>query len=228
MDNERILVVDDDEKICQILSLYLKSKGYDVYTCKNGAHAISAFEEFKPDLILLDVMLPGMDGWEILEKLRRISNVPVIMLTAKGDVPDRIQGLDCGADDYIVKPFDSKELVARIRAVFRRSGAGAADEGHIITAGDITMDTDNYTVTCGGRLCDMPHKEFELLHYLISHKGQVLTRNQIMSAVWGYDNGSDSRTINVHIKRIRSRLGESDKWEIATIWGVGYKFVELN
>ena len=226
MDNERILVVDDDEKICQILTLYLKSKGYDVSACKNGAHAISAFEEFKPDLILLDVMLPGMDGWSILEKLRRISNVPVIMLTAKGDVPDRIQGLDCGADDYIVKPFDSKELVARIRAVFRRSGASPTEDGHIITAGDITMDTDNYTVSCGGQLCEMPHKEFELLHYLISHKDQVLTRNQIMSAVWGFDGATDSRTINVHIKRIRSRLGGSDKWEIATIWGVGYKFIE--
>lgn len=226
MDNERILVVDDDEKICQILSLYLKSKGYDVSTCKNGANAISAFEEFKPDLILLDVMLPGLDGWSILEKLRLISTVPVIMLTAKGEIPDRIQGLDCGADDYIVKPFDSKELVARIRAVFRRSGAAPTEDGHVITAGDIAMDTDNYTVSCGGKVFDMPHKEFELLHYLITHKDQVLTRNQIMSAVWGFDGASDSRTINVHIKRIRSRLGYSDKWEISTIWGVGYKFIE--
>lgn len=226
-ENEKILVVDDDEKICQILTLYLRSKGYDVATCKNGSNAIAAFEESKPDLVILDVMLPGMDGWEILERLRKISTVPVIMLTAKGDTSDRIQGLNYGADDYIVKPFDSKELVARIRAVFRRSGgqqSEAADK-RFISAGDIRLDLENYTATVNGEPKPMPHKEFELLSYLVQHKEQVLTRGQILSAVWGFEFSKDSRTIDVHIKRLRTRLGESPTWQIITVWGVGYKFV---
>ena len=230
MDNERILVVDDDEKICQILTLYLKSKGYEVATCRNGANALAAFEENKPDLVILDIMLPGMDGWEILEKLRMISNVPVIMLTAKGDTSDRVQGLNHGADDYIVKPFDSKELVARIRAVFRRAGGQNSPEAdrRYIYAGDICMDLENYSVTVNGQARAMPHKEFELLNYLIQHKDQVLTRGQILSAVWGFDFSKDSRTIDVHIKRLRTRLGDSPTWQIITVWGVGYKFVVNN
>lgn len=228
MDNEKILVVDDDEKICQILSLYLRSKGYEVATCKNGANAIAAFETEKPDLVLLDIMLPGMDGWEILSRLRTISAVPVIMLTAKGDTPDRILGLDRGADDYIVKPFDSKELVARIRAVFRRAGAVPEKEENnsVITGGDIEIDLDKHTVSRNGRVIEMPHKEFELLVYLVQNKGQVLTRGKILNTVWGFEFAKDSRTIDVHIKRLRSRLGDSSTWQIITVWGVGYKFVE--
>lgn len=227
MENEKILVVDDDEKICQILNLYLRSKGYDVVTCKNGMNALPTFEECKPDLVILDVMLPGMDGWEILEKLRVISSVPVIMLTAKGDTSDRIQGLNCGADDYIVKPFDSKELVARIRAVFRRAGGQPqeASDKRYLSAGDIKLDLENYTVTVNGEMKPMPHKEFELLSYLVQHKDQVLTRGQILSAVWGFEFSKDSRTIDVHIKRLRTRLGESTSWQILTVWGIGYKFV---
>ncbi len=227
MENEKILVVDDDEKICQILNLYLRSKGYDVVTCKNGMNALPTFEDSKPDLVILDVMLPGMDGWEILEKLRQISPVPVIMLTAKGDTSDRIQGLNFGADDYIVKPFDSKELVARIRAVFRRAGGQSAEasDKRFLTAGDIRLDLENYSVTVNGEPKPMPHKEFELLSYLVQHKEQVLTRGQILSAVWGFEFSKDSRTIDVHIKRLRTRLGENPSWQILTVWGVGYKFV---
>lgn len=229
MDDEKILVVDDDEKICQILSLYLRSKGYDVVTCRNGANAITIFETEKPDLVLLDVMLPGMDGWEILAKLRAFSRVPVIMLTAKGETEDRIHGLDHGADDYIVKPFDSKELVARIRAVFRRAGAAQKedDANRMLTVGDMSIDVENYSMTVNGRAVELKNREFELLVYLARHKDQVLSRGQILDAVWGYAFGGDSRTIDVHVKRLRAKLGESDAWQIITIWGIGYKLAEL-
>lgn len=227
MDNETILVVDDDEKICQILLLYLRSKGYDVVTCKNGIRAISTFNECKPDLVLLDVMLPGLDGWEILSKIRRISNVPVIMLTAKGDVSDRIQGLDCGADDYIVKPFESKELIARIRAVMRRSqycDAESMVQTRCICIGELSVDIDNFIVLRCGERVEMPPKEVELLYFLMQHPNKVLSRGQILDGVWGFDYYGDSRTIDVHIKRLRNRLGDDTRWRIRTIWSVGYKF----
>ena len=227
MESERILVVDDDEKICQILSIYLHSKGYEVITCKSGLKALSAFEDSKPDLVLLDVMLPGLDGWEVLEQIRRISSVPVIMLTAKGDITDKIQGLDCGADDYVVKPFDSKELIARIRAVLRRTPAVKEEENKPITVGDLTIDPSNYVVTVAGKEINMPPKEIELLYFLACREGKVLSRGQLLENVWGFDFYGDSRTVDVHIKRIRDRLGESKYWQIRTIWSVGYRFERL-
>lgn len=175
--SEKILVVDDDEKICQILSLYLRSKGYEVFTCQSGSKAITSFEEFSPDLVLLDVMLPGMDGWEILKRIRKISNAPVIMLTAKGDTTDRVQGLDCGADDYVVKPFDSKELIARIRAVMRRSGQPEEIEKHI-KIGSLDIDTNNRVVYVDGNRIELAPKEFDLLCYFIHNNGKVLTRGR--------------------------------------------------
>ena len=219
----KILVVDDDEKICQILSLYLRSKGYEVFTCQSGSKAITSFEEFSPDLVLLDVMLPGMDGWEILKRIRKISNAPVIMLTAKGDTTDRVQGLDCGADDYVVKPFDSKELIARIRAVMRRSGQPEEIEKHIII-GSLDVDTNNRVVYVDGNRIELAPKEFDLLCYFIHNNGKVLTRGQLLDDVWGFEFYGDSRTVDVHVKRLRDKLGQSDFWSIRTVWRVGYKF----
>lgn len=221
--SEKILVVDDDEKICQILSLYLRSKGYEVFTCQSGSKAITSFEEFSPDLVLLDVMLPGMDGWEILKRIRKVSNAPVIMLTAKGDTTDRVQGLDCGADDYVVKPFDSKELIARIRAVMRRSGQPEEIEKHIII-GSLDVDTNNRVVYVDGNRIELAPKEFDLLCYFIHNNGKVLTRGQLLDDVWGFEFYGDSRTVDVHVKRLRDKLGQSDFWSIRTVWRVGYKF----
>lgn len=222
-DNEVILIVDDDERICQILSLYLQSKGYEVVTCKTGTRALSLFTAKKPDLVLLDVMLPGMDGWEVLSKLRRVSNVPVIMLTARGDTSDRVQGLDCGADDYIVKPFDSKELIARIRAVMRRAGIVEVEKPKVVSVGNLVINMEDYVVTENGKSIDVPPKELELLFFLVQNKDNVVSRGQILDAVWGVDYFGDNRTVDVHIKRLRDRFEETEPWHICTIWGVGYK-----
>lgn len=221
--NEKILVVDDDEKICQILSLYLRSKGYEVVTCQSGSKAIAAFEECGPDLVLLDVMLPGLDGWEILSRIRKISNAPVIMLTAKGDTTDRVQGLDCGADDYVVKPFDSKELIARIRAVLRRAGQPEEIEKHI-KIGNLDVDTSNRVVYVDENRIELSPKEFDLLCYFIHNDDKVLTRGQLLDDVWGFEFYGDSRTVDVHVKRLRDKLGQSESWSIRTVWRVGYKF----
>lgn len=225
---ELIFVVDDDEKICQILSIYLHSKGYEVVTCRSGNKAVEMFEECHPDLVLLDVMLPGKDGWEILGEIRKFSNVPVIMLTAKGDTMDRIQGLDFGADDYVVKPFNSKELIARIRAVLRRAGSARdAEADQTATIGNMTVDLGNYDVLIDGVRVDMPPKEIELLSYFIQHEGKVIPRGELLDNVWGFEFYGDSRTVDVHVKRIRDRLGESPYWRIRTVWSVGYKFERL-
>lgn len=228
MENELILVVDDDEKICQVLTLYLRSKGYEVVICKSGSRAMSVFRECNPKLVLLDIMLPGMDGWEILSKIRKISNVPVIMLTAKGDTTNRVQGLDCGADDYIVKPFDSKELIARIRAVLRRAAQPEEPERSSVTIGNLEIDIKNYIIRLDGESVDMPPKEIELLYYFIQHQDKVLSRGQLLDGVWGFDFYGDSRTVDVHVKRIRDRFGENKYWRIRTIWSVGYKFERLD
>ena len=223
MDTERILVVDDDENILKILTLYLRSKGYDVVTCKSGARVVSVFDETHPDLVLLDVMLPGMDGWKVLETLRKFSDVPVIMLTALGRVDDRIHGLDHGADDYIVKPFDSKELIARVRAVLRRSKGNDGGEGRKpIEFADLSIDLDNGMVKKNGNKVDMTPKETELLYYLATHMNHVVSRGDILDAVWGHDYYGDGRTVDVHIRRIRERLGEDNAWKIVSVWGVGY------
>lgn len=226
-DNTLILIVDDDQKILQILSLYLKNKGFSVLTCENGADALSLLRAKAPQLVLLDIMLPGMDGYEVLLKIRQESDIPIIMLTARGDTIDRIQGLDCGADDYVVKPFDLKELLARIRAVLRRASP-QEEEQKDISIGNIEISAQNYSVRIDGRRIEMPPKEIELLYFLASHPNRVFTREQLLDSVWGFEFCGDSRTVDVHIKRIRDRLGESRFWQIRTIWSVGYKFERLD
>ena len=222
MDSNTILVIDDDRNILAIIELYLKKAGYQVVTCADGAMAMAAFRETHPLLVVLDVMLPGKDGWSILHDIRKESETPVIMLTAKGDTGDRVQGLELGADDYISKPFDSKELVARIKAVMRRS-APAEPERTIVMPG-LSVSLENYSVVLDGRQLEMPPKEIELLYFLASHSGKVFTREQLLGQVWGFDFFGDSRTVDVHVKRIREKLGEQHDWQLKTVWGVGYKF----
>lgn len=222
MENNAILIIDDDKNILAIIELYLKKAGYDVYTGERGDTALALFREIQPALVVLDVMLPGQDGWTVLHELRQESSVPVIMLTAKSDTIDRVQGLDLGADDYIVKPFDAKELLARIKAVLRR--AGATETERKISFPNLTVSLENYSVTLEDKTLEMPPKEIELLYFLASHEGRVFTREQLLEQVWGFDFFGDSRTVDVHIKRIREKLGERDAWHIKTVWGVGYKF----
>ncbi|MBS5880227.1 MAG: response regulator transcription factor [Clostridium sp.] len=224
MENNTILVIDDDKNILAIIEMYLKKEQYNVKTCERGDLALQLFRETQPALVVLDVMLPGMDGWEVLGQLRAESAVPVIMLTAKGDTLDRIQGLDLGADDYIVKPFDAKELLARIKAVLRRSTQAEEDGERLVTFDGLIVSLDNYSVTLDGKQIEMPPKEIELLYFLASREGKVFTREQLLEQVWGFDFFGDSRTVDVHVKRIRGKLGERDAWQIKTVWGVGYKF----
>lgn len=222
MENNTILVIDDDKNILAIIGMYLKKEGYNVCTCERGDTALEAFRSAEPALVVLDVMLPGLDGWGVLAKLRAQSAVPVIMLTAKGDTLDRIQGLDAGADDYIVKPFEAKELLARIKAVLRRSAVPENDKE--ISYPGLTISLDNYSVTLDGKQLEMPPKEIELLFFLASREGKVFTREQLLEQVWGFDFFGDSRTVDVHVKRIREKIGERREWELKTVWGVGYKF----
>ena len=222
MEKNSILVTDDDRNILAIIEMYLRKAGYEVTCVERGDEALQAFRRVQPALVVLDVMLPGMDGWEVLDKLRQESDVPVIMLTAKGDTLDRIQGLDLGADDYIVKPFDAKELLARIKAVLRRSSLPENEK--CVTFEDLEISLDNYSVTLDGKQIEMPPKEIELLFFLASREGKVFTREQLLEQVWGFDFFGDSRTVDVHVKRIREKLGERDAWQLKTVWGVGYKF----
>ena len=222
MEKNSILVIDDDRNILAIIEMYLRKAGYEVTCVERGDEALQAFRRVQPALVVLDVMLPGMDGWEVLDKLRQESDVPVIMLTAKGDTLDRIQGLDLGADDYIVKPFDAKELLARIKAVPRRSSLPENEK--CVTFEDLEISLDNYSVTLDGKQIEMPPKEIELLFFLASREGKVFTREQLLEQVWGFDFFGDSRTVDVHVKRIREKLGERDAWQLKTVWGVGYKF----
>ncbi|MBQ4167337.1 MAG: response regulator transcription factor [Clostridia bacterium] len=218
----KVLLVDDDAHILQILRLYLLKDGYEVICCERGDDALDKVITAEPGIVILDVMLPGMDGWEVLEGIRRINDTPVIMLTAKGDITDRIQGLDRGADDYIVKPFEPKELLARVKAVLRRTSQ-SSDEARVVNVGDLSVSIDNYTVLVGGNRFEMPPKEIELLYFFVTHPNRVFTREQILSSVWGVDYYGDSRTIDVHVKRLRDRLGASKYWELETVWGVGYR-----
>jgi DNA-binding response OmpR family regulator len=222
MDNNTILVIDDDRNILAIIELYLKKAGYQVVTCADGALAMAAFHETRPLLVVLDIMLPVKDGWSILHDIRQESDTPVIMLTAKGDTGDRVQGLELGADDYISKPFDAKELIARIKAVMRRS-APAEPERTIVLPG-LSVSLENYAVVLDGKQLEMPPKEIELLYFLAAHSGKVFTREQLLEQVWGFDFFGDSRTVDVHVKRIREKLGEQHDWQLKTVWGVGYKF----
>ncbi len=223
MDNNTILVIDDDRNILAIIELYLKKAGFQVATCTTGYEAMQAFRNTKPTLVVLDVMLPGKDGWTILHEIRQESATPVIMLTAKGDTGERVRGLELGADDYIAKPFDSNELVARIKAVLRRF-APASESERTINLPDLTISLENYSVTLDGEQLEMPPKEIELLYFLASHSGRVFTREQLLEQVWGFDFFGDSRTVDVHVKRIREKLGERENWQLRTVWGVGYKF----
>jgi len=222
MENNTILVIDDDRNILAIIELYLKKAGFQVYTCADGTSALAAFHETKPSLVVLDIMLPGRDGWAVLHDIRMESETPVIMLTAKGDTGDRVQGLELGADDYISKPFDAKELIARIKAVLRRSTP--SEPARTIALPGLTVSLEYYAVTLDGRQLEMPPKEIELLYFLASHTGKVFTREQLLEQVWGFDFFGDSRTVDVHVKRIREKLGDDHEWELRTVWGVGYKF----
>lgn len=225
MANEKILVVDDDKNICELLRLYLVKEGYNVTMVHDGGAALAEFDKLHPDLVLLDVMMPVMDGWEVCRKIRAKDNTPIIMLTAKGETYDKVLGLELGADDYVVKPFDMKELVARIKAVTRRFQAADAPEKELVFPG-LTININQYTVMYMGKELEMPPKELELLYFLASHPGMVFTREQLLEQVWGYDYFGDSRTVDVHVKRLREKLTEGEKlgWQIKTVWGVGYKF----
>lgn len=220
--NNSILVIDDDKNILEIISLYLSKEGFTVYTGERGDTALELFKKVKPALVVLDVMLPGMDGFAVLNQLRAESEVPIIMLTARGGTPERVQGLELGADDYMPKPFDAKELLARIKAVLRRLPSVEAERK--LAFDGLTVSLENYAVTLDGKPVEMPPKEIELLYFLAAHEGKVFTREQLLEQVWGFDFFGDSRTVDVHVKRIREKLGERAAWQIKTVWGVGYKF----
>lgn len=219
----KILVVDDDENICEVIKMYLQSSGYDTKICHDGKKAQEIFLDYKPELVLLDIMLPYMDGIDVLKWIRREGETPVIMVTAKGDTFDKVLGLELGADDYIVKPFEPKELLARIKAVMRRYNAENSGKETLIFS-DLSVDVNSYTVVYKNEEIKMPPKEFELLYYLASNKNRVFTREQLLCEVWGYDYPGDSRTVDVHIKRLREKLHGGNNWQLETVWGVGYKF----
>ena len=221
-DGIKILVVEDDRNILQILKLYLEKTGYSVITCERGDTAFDTFEKSQPAIVLLDVMLPGCDGYEVLTRIRKISNTPVIMLTAKGDILDKVNGLEAGADDYIPKPFDIKELLARIRAVLRR--APEEENRKKVVKGNLSVSLDTYEVKLDGKRIEMPPKELEVLYFLACHEGKVFSREQLLEQVWGFDYFGDSRTVDVHIKRIREKLMAAKGWQIRNVWSVGYKF----
>ena len=222
----KVLIVDDDKNICDLLRLYLEKDGYSVLLCHDGDDAVVKFKALSPDMVLLDIMLPGKDGWQVCREIRKISNVPIIMITAKGETIDKVIGLELGADDYIVKPFDAKEVIARINAVTRRVGAGVAEpEQKEVHYDKLSVNMDSYELKVNGKIIETPPKELELLYYLASNPNRVYTRDQLLDEVWGFEYYGDSRTIDVHIKRLREKLeGISDKWSLKTVWGVGYKF----
>ncbi len=225
MNPEKILVVDDDLNICELLRLYLTKEGYNVVIANDGQSAVTTFQEESPSLVLLDIMLPKLDGWQVCREIRKFSETPIIMLTAKGEVFDRVLGLELGADDYVVKPFDTKEIVARIKAVLRRSAASATEEIKEVHYDKLSINLTNYELKVGGVQIDTPPKEMELIFHLAKNPNRVFTRDQLLDEVWGYDYYGDSRTVDVHVKRLREKLeGASDKWELRTVWGVGYKF----
>ena len=227
MANEKILVVDDDKNICELLRLYLVKEGYNVTMVHDGSAALTEFDKLHPDLVLLDVMMPVMDGWEVCRKIRAKDNTPIIMLTAKGETYDKVLGLELGADDYIVKPFDAKEVTARIKAVLRRSSPAGTAEGEAkeVSYDKLTVNMTRYELKVDGKVVDAPPKELELLFHLASHPNRVFTRDQLLDEVWGFEYYGDSRTVDVHIKRLREKLeGVSDQWSLKTVWGVGYKF----
>ena len=225
MANEKILIVDDDKNICDLLRLYLEKEGYQTVQAHDGEAALTAYTQHRPDLVLLDVMMPKMDGWEVCRRIRAQGATPMIMLTAKGETFDKVLGLELGADDYVVKPFDSKEVVARIKAVLRRCTSGEEAAPGVISYDNLSVDMSRYELKVRGKVVDAPPKELELLSFLAAHPNRVFTRDALLDEIWGYEYYGDSRTIDVHIKRLREKLEDaSDQWSLKTVWGVGYKF----
>ena len=226
MSKEKILVVDDDVNICELLRLYIERDDYQVVIANDGEQAVELFNREQPDLVLLDIMLPKMDGWQVCKEIRKTSNRPIIMLTAKGELFDKILGLELGADDYIIKPFEAKEVIARIHAVLRRTSTSEEKEKvKEINWDKLSINLTNYELRVDGKYIDTPPKEMELLYYLASNPNKVFTRDQLLDKVWGFDYYGDSRTVDVHIKRLREKInGVSDQWSLKTVWGVGYKF----
>ncbi|MCQ2498070.1 MAG: response regulator transcription factor [Lachnospiraceae bacterium] len=229
INKQRILIVDDDENIAELISLYMTKECYETKIAPDGETAIKMVSEFKPDLILLDIMLPGIDGYGVCREIRATMSVPIIMLSAKGEVFDKVLGLELGADDYMEKPFDTKELVARVKAVLRRCKTNVGnvqDEKDVkeVSYPDLKINLTNYAVEYMGDLIDMPPKELELLYFLAASPNHVFTREQLLDQIWGYEYIGDTRTVDVHIKRIREKINDHSRWKIATIWGIGYKF----
>ena len=220
-----ILIVEDDPNISELVQMYLEKEGYHTKIAADGGQGVALFRQVRPDLVLLDIMLPVMDGWSVLRTIRQDSQTPVIMLTAKGETEDKVSGLEMGADDYIVKPFEVKELLARVHAVLRRTGDDGKPQSKKLTFDKLVINLDSYELIVDGKKIDTPPKEMELLYHLAATPNRVYTRNQLLDEVWGFDYFGDSRTVDVHIKRLREKLeGVSDKWTLKTVWGVGYKF----
>ena len=231
-DKQKVLIVDDDENIAELISLYLLKECYETKMVYDGESAVREFHTFEPDIVLLDLMLPGKDGYQVCREIRQTSDCPIIMLSAKGEVFDKVLGLELGAADYMIKPFDAKELVARVKAILRRmerqnAAAGSLspeEAGKVVRYPDLIINLNEYTVTYKGSIVEMPPKEIELLFALASSPNHVLTREQLLDRVWGYDYVGDARTVDVHVKRLREKLPDHDGWSLATVWGVGYKF----
>ena len=229
MTQTKILVVDDDKNICELLRLYLEKEGYSVKLAFDGREGLDAFEKFNPDLVLLDVMMPSIDGWQVCREIRKTSECPIIMITAKGETIDKVLGLELGADDYVVKPFDSKEVVARIKAILRRTSSApesdASSSKKIVNFPKLSINLESYELKVDSKVIDTPPKELELLFHLASNPNRVYTRDQLLDEVWGFEYYGDSRTVDVHVKRLREKLeGVSEQWSLKTVWGVGYKF----
>lgn len=230
LNKQKILIVDDDNNIAELISLYLTTECFECKIVNDGEEALKTFTTFAPDLILLDLMLPGMDGYQVCRTIRQSSQTPIIMLSAKGEVFDKVLGLELGADDYMIKPFDTKELVARVKAVLRRfksqplSSSAPAENGKYVEYPDLLISLTNYSVTYKGKNVEMPPKELELLYFLASSPNQVFTREQLLDNIWGYEYVGDTRTVDVHIKRLREKIKDHENWSISTVWGIGYKF----
>ena len=225
MDGVKILVADDDNNICELLRLYLIKEGFHPIVVHDGEETIARFETEHPDLILLDIMMPKLDGWQVCRKIRQKSNCPILMLTAKGELFDKVLGLELGADDYIVKPFEAKEVIARIKAVLRRTGIAQQEKAREVSFDKLYISMENYELRVNGEQVDTPPKEMELIYHLASNPNRVYTRDQLLDEVWGFEYYGDSRTVDVHVKRLREKLdGVSEQWTLKTVWGVGYKF----
>lgn len=228
---QKVLIVDDDENIAELVSLYLTKECFETKIVYDGESALTEVQNFKPNLVLLDLMLPGIDGYQVCREIRKDNNMPIIMLSAKGETFDKVLGLELGADDYMVKPFETKELVARVKAVLRRyhtlnsTQSTETEKPHMVQYQDLSINMDNYSVVYHGKIVEMPPKELELLYFLASSPNQVFTREQLLDNIWGYEYVGDTRTVDVHIKRIREKIKDHDNWAIDTVWGIGYKFV---